>query len=245
MQNPIHKILFLFLICLFFNLQTSIAQADTESLRIADSLFQKKKYTESFAIYNEMLETGNKYSPSMLLKMAYIKEGLGSYTEALYYLNLYHKETNNKQALYKINELAQKYNLIGYETSDLDIFQSYFSKYLPYTIFILLGFAGLLTCFTFYLRKYKNQKSLYPAFIQLGLLIALFIISNYNISPKRGMIISSNAYIMNGPSSGAGILEIVGQGHKVKVIDHQDVWTKIEWQDNIGYIKGKNLKLID
>ena len=72
------------------------AQGPVETLAIADSLFEARKYTESFKIYQE-IHGQNQGSPSMLLKMAFIKEGLDDYPAALYYLNQYYLFTSNER----------------------------------------------------------------------------------------------------------------------------------------------------
>jgi hypothetical protein len=52
----------------------------------------------------------------MLLKMAFVKEGLGDYSNALYYLNLYYLKTYDKKVLKKMENLAERYHkLEGYE----------------------------------------------------------------------------------------------------------------------------------
>src|SRR6478735_4065061 len=88
------------------------------SLSKADSLFKAKHYTESLELYQHYYQSGN-YSPAMLLKMAYIQEGLGKISQSIYYLQLYYQASADEQALRKIEELAAKNKLEGY-TSDSD-----------------------------------------------------------------------------------------------------------------------------
>ncbi len=71
--------------------------------------------------------------PAMLIKMAYIKEGLGDYTSALLYLDGYYKHTANKRAIAKMSELASENSLDGYEYSDYTYMNSTVNKYrMPY-----------------------------------------------------------------------------------------------------------------
>jgi hypothetical protein len=99
-----------------------------EKLPLADSLFNNKKYTEAYAIYNDLLDEG-RASSSMLLKMAFIREGLGDYSGALYHLNLNYLKTSSKRVLLKMEDLAKKHNLVGYEYTDYDYFLSFYYKY--------------------------------------------------------------------------------------------------------------------
>lgn len=243
MQNLKYKILFLILFFSLSFLKSSYSQIDNTKISTADSLFINKKFTESFSIYEELLEKDKMSSPSMLLKMAFIKEGLGNYTGALYYLNLYHKETNRKDALEKIEALAKKHELAGYELSDSELFYSFLHKYLSSTIFLLLVVSIFLTGGIFYLKK-KNQNIIVPAVFQILILGTVFYLLNFTPGNKKGMILSSNTYVMDGPSSGAEIIEVVKAGHLVKILDNQDVWSKVTWKGKLAYIKGKNIKIL-
>jgi hypothetical protein len=87
-----------FLLFLLFSILTALDSNADPILFEADSLFRSKKYTESKSIYSEITTTG-KASPSLLLKLAYIDEGLGDYVQALFHLNNYYSMTSNQQAL--------------------------------------------------------------------------------------------------------------------------------------------------
>ena len=65
----------------------------------------------------------------MLLKMAFIKEGLGDYTNALYYLNLYYLKTYNKRVLKKMENLAEQNKLSGYNYDDVEFFLNIYHKF--------------------------------------------------------------------------------------------------------------------
>ena len=97
-----------FLICsliIFFN-------SDLKSQLIkADSLFNLNKYSESKVLYDSIFYKKNKYSNSMLLKMATIEENLGNYEKSIYYLELFQKNKNENKVLDKINnEFVRTHN---------------------------------------------------------------------------------------------------------------------------------------
>src|SRR5688500_5325176 len=118
-QRPYLKFLPVFMILSFSAFQSSSAQTSHFRLQTADSLFQAKRYTQSLEHYEEILRQ-KQYTPAMLLKMAYVYEGLNQIGSAMYYLCRYHIATNDKTVLAKMDELATKYNLEGYETTDTD-----------------------------------------------------------------------------------------------------------------------------
>src|SRR5688572_27345504 len=82
----------------------SFSQTSSFRLKTADSLFQSRQYIQSFEHYEQILKQ-NQYTPAMLLKMAYVQEGLKHNGLALYYLNLYYLTTRDKTALEKMSEL--------------------------------------------------------------------------------------------------------------------------------------------
>ena len=78
----------------------------------ADSLFATRQFTQAGDLYQSVFQKHH-YSPAMLLRMAFIHEGLGRLGESLFYLNLYHLASSDPQALKKMEELAEKNRLQG------------------------------------------------------------------------------------------------------------------------------------
>lgn len=215
-----------------------------EMVAEADSLFQQKKYTESFDIYEQIIREKRLASPAMLLKMAYIKEGLGNTSDALYYLNLYYLNTADKSVLAKMEELADKEGLEGYEYSDFEFAKTIFYKYFNEIIGVLAALSILLFALMVY-RKMKSQQQPMVIGITLTLmLILLFYTLNFGKNYNQALISSSNTYIMDGPSAGAEVLAIVEKGHRVSWSSGKDVWAQIEWKGQKGYVKENKLKKI-
>ncbi|MEQ9231021.1 MAG: hypothetical protein RIF46_10095, partial [Cyclobacteriaceae bacterium] len=99
------------------------ASAQQSNVDLGDSLFQEKKYTEAFELYQTSFQNGEA-SPSMFLKMAFIKEGLGDYVHALFYLSKYYSLTTDKTVLVKMSDLANENGLAGYSVGDADFFKT-------------------------------------------------------------------------------------------------------------------------
>jgi hypothetical protein len=220
---------------MFFSMQ-GFSQTSSHRLRTADSLFQTKRYTQSFQHYEEMLKQ-NQFTAAMLLKMAFIKEGLLQIGESMYYLNLYFIATHDEAALDKMKELASKYNLEGYEASETDkLLTSYYDNYnnISFAVLALLVLAFALTFFTrFRLRRKPVISFALVAFFGATLFIHLF----YGERIQTGIITNSSTYLMTGPSSAANVIEIINDGHKVEVIGQKDVWLKIKWAGDVVYVK--------
>ncbi len=210
----------------------------------ADSLFAQQQFTQSFSLYDSIYTARKEASPSMLLKMAYIKEGLNDVTAAQYYLNEYYLITKNEQALQKMEDLAEANDLSGYQHNDITFFYSlYYENY----NWLVLGVIFLcLLFFTLILyQKRKNSGSIwFNGFLLVLLLTGLFVLVNFGRDYNRGVVITNNTYVMADPSSGADLIDVISKGHKVVVEKKRDVWYQIEWQGEDAYIKAKNVKLL-
>jgi len=242
MQNNQFKIISLFLFLIFTSSISVFGQVFSRDIEVADSLFYQKKFTESFEIYKAIHETGEYASPAMLLKMAYIREGLGDEGGALYYLNTYYLQTTNDKVFDKMEELADQNDLRGYSRGDRDWFLNIYYKY----YYHLLTLLGLITfsLFGFVLfKKLKNgTRMYYGGFGVLASATLLFVMLNFGGEYKRGILTKDNSYIMTAPSASADVLDVSKAGHRVKIIAEQDVWLKIEWGDQIGYVKNNYIK---
>ncbi|MEM7549277.1 MAG: SH3 domain-containing protein [Bacteroidota bacterium] len=213
--------------------------ASNKSLVEADSLFVNKKYTESFGIYNGIFEQGQ-YSPAMILKMAFIKEGLSDYTSALYYLDFYFKLTSDFKVLTKMEELAEKNELKGYKSSDFDYFISIYFKHKT-KLSIILSLVCILLFSIVLRQKLKGVRSYGTALLFLLFTSVLFYISNFDLHSKKAIIIGKNAYLMEGPSPGSEPVVKVEKGHKVKIIEEGEVWSKITWENQEAYIRSSHI----
>ena len=241
MQRLFLKILLGFTVLSLNILQPSLAQTSGFRLKMADSLFQTKRYTQSLEHYEEILRQ-RQYSPAMLLKMAYINEGLNHIGPAMYYLNLYHIATNDKTVLTKMDELATKFRLEGYETTDTDRFWSF---YLDHHLSISLAIAALavlMVSFMYHARFKRHTRPVASGIAVVALTLLLVAHQVYGSHRSRGIIADATTYLMDGPSAGASVIDIVGDGHRVDVIGRKDVWLKIKWDDQIAYVKENALR---
>ena len=238
MQNRVLKFILVGVAVAFH--VSGYAQTSLHRLHLADSLYSKKMYTQSFEHYETILKN-NEYTPAMLLKMAYIQEGLHHIGQSLYFLNLYYRATHDAAAVRKMEELAEQYNLQGYQTSDSDWLLTQYHQYHTYISLVLLSITILLLALVVRL-KFRLRKKVQVAFAFFIAALAIFS-AHLNFSPTitNGIIANTNTYIMSGPSPGADLVEIVGEGHRLKVTGKSDVWLKVEWNGSTAYIKNNNV----
>jgi hypothetical protein len=222
-------------ILLVFFLCPAHAQPMASRLAQADSLFQLKQYTQSFGVYDALLSVGY-YSPAMLLKMAFIQEGLGKISYSLYYLNLYYLYSGDNQALSKMQELAEKNKLQGYQYPQQDQFYYHAGQY-NLTISFFLATAALLFLAWIFRQRKKGLRATGALVVHLILLLLLAFNLNYPLSKPAVIVSGNNTYLMSGPSAGASVVAIIGEGHKLRVNSKKDVWLEVEWMDRPAYLR--------
>lgn len=219
----------------------SLAQTSHYRLKMADSLFQTQRYTQSLEHYEEILRQ-KQYTPAMLLKMAYIHEGLNQIGPAMYYLNLYQIATKDKSVLTKMDELATKFDLEGYESSDSDRFWAF---YLDNHLYISLALAAICILLLSFMYRTRFKMHARPIASAGGVLVVIMLMTvhqQYGSRQSRGIIAEATTYLMDGPSAGASVIDVVGDGHRVEVIGKKDVWLKIRWEEEVAYVKENSLR---
>jgi hypothetical protein len=240
MQRGYLKFIAGFAIIVTICLQPCFSQVSSFRLKTADSLFQARQFVQSFEHYEQILKQ-KQYTPAMLLKMAYIQEGLLHTGQSLYYLNLYYESTRDKAALEKMTDLATKYNLEGYETSDSDNFLSFYQDYHLYISLALTALIVLMFSLSAYTRLRLKKKPIASFSILSLLAIMLAVHLYFGDGFKTAIVTNPATYVMSGPSAGSSVLEIIGDGHRVSILGHKDVWLKVSWGGNVGYIKENSL----
>ena len=232
---------FKFFTFLVFYISCSISLVGQE-IETADSLFYTRKYTEANEIYESIYST-QKASPSMLLKMAFIQEGLGNYADALFFLNRYYGLTANKKVLVKMREIADEQGLSGYEYSDKEFFGNLLYRYQTGVLGVLFALSILLIATTYRYKKLKKQNYT-PAILQVIVVSLLLAVSNDFFSKPKAIINQDQTLLMTGPSAGAEPMDIIKKGHKVSILEITDTWVKIGWGDEEGYIRKNRIKPI-
>lgn len=241
MQKRGSKFILLFVFGAIISLQNAYSQDVTEKLSDADSLFKERRYTQSLEIYESIYADTQRATPAMLLKMAYSQEAMGNLSNALVYLHDYYRITSDKEVLKKMSDLAQVNGLEGYGSNDFQRFVKTIQDYKLIIIGVLLALCLLILSMIF--RKIKKHQEKSPGLaIGLVLVIALTVyFVNFSDQSQKGIVTSTNSYVMSGPSAAAELVEVVGQGHKVEILDKNDIWYEIKWRGKRAFVRENNL----
>lgn len=230
------------LFSVFFMIASTAAFcADFQGIKKADSLFANEKYTEAYYLYEDIFNNGAA-SSSMLLKMAFIQDGSDNFSEALYFLDLYYKKTGDRSVVTKIEELAGANELNGYKYDDLDFFAILLKKYEQQGQLVLAALALLLLVYAYRKKKDGYQPSIAVVF-QMMVLGCLLFVTNYRAS-TMAIIEKESTLLRSAPTAGGEPVEFVSKGHKVEVLEQMNVWTKINWEGEVVYVRNGRLKII-
>jgi hypothetical protein len=146
--------------------------------------------------------------------------------------------------LEKMDELATKYNLEGYETTDTDRFLSFYVDHRQNISLALAALTVLFLSMMFYTRIRLHRRPMVSGIFVATCVVLLFIHQHYGTNINRGITSSTTTYLMAGPSPGASVLNIIGDGHRVEVVGKKDVWMKIKWHDEIAYVRSNSLRQV-
>src|SRR5690554_58555 len=226
-------------ILLLLLLQSFNCQANNQSIKRADSLFNSKNYQEALVIYESILHQDQSYSPAMLLKMAFISEGVGDFSKTILYLSKYYDHNPSPQIPNKIKELTNQNSLSGYSVTDREQFLSILTKN-SQTITSTLGLLLLVSLIALVLKGF--QKGYFIT--SLVLIGAVFLSNNFLEQPETGLITGNPSLIMSKPSAGGDLVRQVGPGHRIVIKSSVDIWYKIEWENREAYVKKNQISRI-
>lgn len=240
MPSLTHLFIAKLLIFFCYAFQITDCQASVNKLGLADSLFTQKQYKEALDIYEELLLEDEAYSAAMLLKMAFISEGMGDYSKSTLYLSKYYDLNPNPKVIAKIKSLTNQANLVGYDVSDQE-------KFLKILVDVKSEVTGTFTFLTLLMLifawVFTEKRSLFyaPAFI---FLLLGFVSNNFLNESETAIVTGSPTLIMESPSAAGNFLRKVDAGHRVKILSSKDIWYEVTWNDKKAYIRKDNLSKI-
>ena len=217
-------------------------QLNSDSLLVAaDTQFSQKSYQEAANSYQQLFTNGW-LSPAALLRFAWIKENSGQPEEAVYALYKYYLITEDQTAYNKVLELTDKYRISGYQLSESEfVFQKLYSYQGLITIILLMASAGIMALTVYNHRRGLTRSLTVFQYTNLGVLTALFLVTNLNSGPDKAVINQEGTYLMKGPSAAAGIASAISKGDLVTVKNDQDIWVQVAVNNKEGWVKASAL----
>jgi hypothetical protein len=73
------------------------------------------------------------------------------------------------------------------------------------------------------------------------LIVLVFVINNFLSEPKTGIVTGSPTLIMDQPTAGGKLIQIVEPGHRVIIKSTKDVWYEVNWGEKAAFVKKDNI----
>ncbi len=181
----------------------------------------------------------------MLLKMAFIQEGSGNYTKALYYLNLYYNQKPNEIVLKKMDELASKNQLNGYQYDDINFILIFYERYFLYIAVALIAFGTFVFSVIVIKKLRKEDIPVRHGFGFMVYLAGAFVFLNLSGNKSKAIVQRDNTYLMSAPSAGAKLVKVIQKGHRLEVLDKKDIWLEVKWEDKKAFVREQNAWLVN
>ena len=229
---------------IIFLVQIPDSQAQRKIYLTADSLFQQKKFDESLTLYEKIASSSSNINPKIYLKLANIYEYKGDFVRELYYLNLYSFRIADERVFEKIYTIATENGYKGYEKNDLNYFLYYFRQYSNY-VWIVFLLIGIYVFAVFIIKKINKQYTpTHHKIIFLVYLIFLAVLINLPNNYRTVIIKNEQVYLRDYPSAGSHIVGSISEGHRLNVINSEDIWYQVLWDGKFCYLKQSDILLI-
>jgi len=235
------KKLYLFFLFWTFLSQPILAQNNSRVLAKADSLFETGAFEKAYPLYRQVLRQEKFVSTRLLLRMAYIQEGLERYPAALYYLSLAQARQPQAATWRKMTDLAQNYRLTGYTDTWQQQLLITFRRYYYRVLQVLL--VGAVIGGTLLVIRHRQIGSSWWS-IYASYIVLIIIYLNIFGPEKVGIVSQSTAALMAAPSPGATWLTTAAAGDRLVVVGQRDIWYEVQWRGQSAYIRRYDLMLV-
>lgn len=217
---------------------------EKQSLKEADSLFVIGQFQVAKETYLSYSNQEKFVHPTILLKLAYIFEKEGDYTQSLYYLSRAVKQEPSVALYEKMATLGETHRLSGYEFDDFTYFVIYFKRY-GYLIYFVLVVFGIYILRIMYVKR-KAQERIRPVhrWFFASYLVALLFVFNALELLRYGIIKHDPTFLRSYPSSASTAIEVYNKGHKVPVLLSIDHWRLVWWDNKFVYLREDALLLL-
>lgn len=222
--------------------QLATAQKVSPDLLRADSAFDAGAYQQAYRQYRKLVRQEAVASPRVLVRMAYVQEGLGHYPAALYYLSMALARQPRLATWRKMADLARTQRLTGYPETWRQDLQLTFRRY------YYLGLQGLLLGAVvggtlLVVRRQRVQRGWWVTYGVYLLLTGVYL--NLLGTERAALVVRPRAALMAGPSAGAAWLTTTTAGDRLVVQGQQDTWYQVQWQGQEAYIRTQDLLVVE
>ncbi len=240
----LNKIIFLFVFFLTAS-QPAYSQIDKSSENLGDKLFKNNHLLEAEKIYQINLSDKQFNSFEIEKKLAFISKEKNDWLGELFYLSSMQAKQTQLSTSYRLEEIAKKHNLLGYEVGIVERLRWIYFEFFPYILAFLL-LPAFYVAYALIIKKI--QKEPIPTFQIVYFILYLTFLFSINNLPSlfwQGLTASNKTYMRNFASSSAPVIKTLEKGTRINFIFKNEDWIPCYFEGNIGYIKTKDLLIID
>lgn len=240
----LNKIIFLLLFFLS-SAQIANSQIDRNSLQHADSLFRNNHLLEAEKIYLQNLPKKDLNTFETEKKLAFIAKEKNDWLMELYFLSSMQAQQTKLSTSFRLEEIAKKRNLSGYEVGIMERLRWFYFEYFPF-IFLFLCLPAIYVAYALLIKKV--QKEYIPTYQVFYFILYVFILTALTNFPNfyfQGLTASNKTYMRNFASSSAPVVHIMSKGTRVNYIVLTKDWIPCYFEGKIGYIKSEDLLVIN
>lgn len=206
----------------------------------ADSLFEAGQYDQAFPTYRQQVWRQRRASPELLLKMAYAQQQLGHYPAALLYLSMAQARQPRVRTWRQLAGLAAQHRLVGYPTTWQQELRVQVQRYFYPGLQALLAGAVVSAVWLLWRRSPREAWLGYLAYVAL-----LGAYLHFLRPTPVGLVARSGAVLMDGPGAGSAWLSTAAMGDRLPVLDRQDIWYRVRWQQREAFVRAADLLVVE
>ncbi len=200
----------------------------------ADSLFEQGQYEAALPLYRAQVWQQRQVSARLLLRLAFAEHQQAHYTAELLYLNMALIRQPRLSTWRQLAALAQRQRLVGYPTTwqqdvRIQLLRYYYPALQGLLSIAVLAAVGLL------LRRRRTGRGVW-----LGYSFYLLATSGYLYWLKPapiGIVARPGVALMAGPGAGSAWLSTAAPGDRLPILDRQDIWLRVRWQERTAYVR--------
>jgi tetratricopeptide (TPR) repeat protein len=208
----------------------------------ADSLFEQGQYEPAIPLYRAQVWQQRQVSARLLVRLAYAEHQQAHYAAELLYLNMALARQPRLSTWQQLAALAQRQRLVGYPTTwqqevRVQVLRYYYPVLQGLLSVAVLVAVGLL------LRRHRTRRSTWLGY---GLYLLATGAYLYWLRPMpTGIVARPGVALMAGPGAGAAWLSTAAPGDRLPVLDRQDIWLRVRWQERVAYVRAADTFVIE
>ena len=172
--------------------------------------------------------------------MAYAQQQIGHYPAALLYLSMAQARQPRIRTWRQLVALATQHRLVGYPATWQQELRVQAQRYYYPGLQALLVGAVVAAVWLLWRRSPREAWLGYVAYVAL-----LGAYLHFLRPTPVGLVARAGAALMDGPGASAAWLSTAAMGDRLLVLDQQDIWFRVQWQQRQAFVRAADLLVVE